>query len=480
MKPIPGNNEFSPSELYVDRSSDLKLGNKEYIRGLIRCTFYSFIAIMIFFVPLTINGETEILFGYIYKYLIELFGIAGIWMIAILTLGNACASIYGKFFAHENTKVYQYFKDDTLIHLFIYSLGAFYAILFTLHTTFPGFTGPEMIVGGDTGGVMSSIAVQVFWIIPLGAIFIPLILKYGGIDFVGTLMQPIMRPVFKVPGKSAVDAVASFVSSSSVAVIITSNLYKSNEYTRREAATIATSFSAVSIGFAAVVISTAGLMDHFLKVYFSSFLIAFIVSAVMVRLPPLSKKADVFHNGKEQSVEERLKESKFDRKIMKKAVYRAAENGYKADNVFKETGRSLKDGLAVLPKVLCMLTAIGVTCLIIAEYTPIFNWIGLLFVPILQLFVVPNAMEIAPAITVGLAEMFLPVLMIADLIGTIDIKAAYFITALSMVQIIFFSETGAVMLSTKLPVKVKDLVIIFFMRTLIAIPVVALFMHILF
>ena len=120
----------------------------------------------------------------------------------------------------------------------------------------------------------------------------PFLLNYGGIDFVGSIMEPLMRPLFKVPGKSAIDAIASFVGSSSMAVIITSRLYRMNVYTRKEAAFIATSFSAVSIGFALLVINTAGLGDHFLKTYFSSLLITFLISIIMIRIPPLSRKSN--------------------------------------------------------------------------------------------------------------------------------------------------------------------------------------------
>lgn len=54
------------------------------------------------------------------------------------------------------------------------------------------------------------------------------------------------------------------------------------------------------------------------------------------------------------------------------------------------------------------------------------------------------------------------------------------VVTVSMVQIIFFSETIVVMLSTRIPVNLKELIICFFERTLIAISISALFMHLLF
>lgn len=76
--------------------------------------------------------------------------------------------------------------------------------------------------------------------------------------------------------------------------------------------------------------------------------------------------------------------------------------------------------------------------------------------------------------------MFLPVLLISDKVSMLSEGARYMVVTVSMVQIIFFSETIVVMLSTRIPVKLKELIIYFFERTLIAIPISALFIHLLF
>ena len=76
--------------------------------------------------------------------------------------------------------------------------------------------------------------------------------------------------------------------------------------------------------------------------------------------------------------------------------------------------------------------------------------------------------------------MFLPVLLISEKVATLSESARCFLCIVSMVQIIFFSETGTVMLATKLPVKLHELIICFIERTLIAIPLAALAMHLFF
>src|SRR5699024_2543184 len=378
----------------------------------------------------------------------------------------------------NGSKLNDYYGHDSLLHPFFYILGTIYTVIYTMHVTFPSYNGPEMIVGSSTGGtVVADIVLGVSWIIIVGAFFMTFLLNYGGIDFVGSLMEPLMRPLFKVPGKSAIDAIASFVSSSSIAVIITSRLFKMNVYTKREAAFIATSFSAVSVGFALLVINTAGLGDHFIKTYFSSLVITFLVAIVMCRIPPLSRKPSEYFSGKIQTEEDRKGEAKFEMAVFKRGLDRAAKRGYTARPLAKEIIISLKEGFGVIPKVVTLVAAAGITGLIIAEYTPFFHWIGQVFVPLLQVLGVPDAQAIAPSIPVGFAEMFLPVLLIADNVEFIDIGARYFITALSMVQVIFLAEAVVVMLATRLPVKFLELALLFLVRTLVAIPIVAIFMH---
>lgn len=221
----------------------------------------------------------------------------------LITIATALLSIYGKYFA-KSGKIYNYFHGDSMIHPLIYSIGAAFALLYTLDAT-TSLSGPEIVVGASTGGtVIPSIAVAVFWIILVSSFCMPFLINYGFIDLIGTLMEPLMRPVFKLPGRAAINALVSFLSSSSVGVLITNKLYRRGVYTEKEAVLVATGFSAVSVGFAYMVIKTAGLQDHFALVYLVSALMTLIVSGIIGRIPPFSKKRDIYPNGKVQTKED--------------------------------------------------------------------------------------------------------------------------------------------------------------------------------
>ncbi|MBM4648767.1 YjiH family protein, partial [Streptococcus pneumoniae] len=107
----------------------------------------------------------------------------------------------------------------------------------------------------------NSIATPVGLIVPIGGTFLAFLIGFGLLEFVGVLMQPIMRPLWTTPGRSAIDAVASFVGSYSLGILVTDRVYQKGGYTGREAAVIATGFSTVSAAFMVIVAKQLDLMN---------------------------------------------------------------------------------------------------------------------------------------------------------------------------------------------------------------------------
>src|SRR5699024_11837341 len=102
---------------------------------------------------------------------------------------------------------------------------------------------------------------------------------------------------------------------------------------------------------------------------------------------------------------------------------------------------------------------------------------GMPFITLLDLLQRTEATEAAQTVVVGFADMFLP----AILGSCIETEMACFIIAcLSVTQLIYLSEVGALLLGSKLPINMKDLVIIFLLRTLITLPIIALIAHLLY
>ena len=151
-----------------------------------------------------------------------------------------------------------------------------------------------------------------------------------------------------------------------------------------------------------------------------------------------------------------------------------AQKSSSVKKFFAEGSKNILDmWIGVAPIVM----AIGTLALIVAEYTPIFQWLGMPFIPLLELMRVPEAEAASQTLVVGFADMFLP----AILAGGIESEMTRFIIAsVSVTQLIYMSEVGGLLLGSKIPVNFKDLVIIFLLRTLISLPIIVLIAHILF
>ena len=115
--------------------------------------------------------------------------------------------------------------------------------------------------------------------------------------------------------------------------------------------------------------------------------------------------------------------------------------------------------------------ALGTAALIVAEYTPVFKWLGLPFIPLLELLQVPEAAEASQTLVVGFADMFLPSVLGS---GIESEMTRFIIACVSVTQLIYMSEVGGLLLGSKIPVTFLDLVLIFLVRTLITLPVIVL------
>lgn len=162
--------------------------------------------------------------------------------------------------------------------------------------------------------------------------------------------------------------------------------------------------------------------------------------------------------------------------MCKKAV--AAATTKAASTEYSVFLHSVKSVVSFALKIVVYVQALAVLALLISTYTPFFTWIGKPMIPFLNLLGLPNADIIAPATLLGIAEIALPAISIAG--QNIAHMSIFFILVLSTVQIIFFTESANAMLQADMGLKFGELILIFIIRTVIAIPIVAAAAHLLF
>lgn len=340
--------------------------------------------------------------------------------------------------------------------------------------------GPEAIWNENTGGLLldgdGGLVTFLFTIFLFAGMLLPLLLNFGLLEFFGTMMVKIMRPLFKLPGRSAIDAITSWIGDGTIGVLLTNKQYEEGHYTKKEAAIIGTTFSVVSITFSIVIIEEVGLGSYFLPYYGTVILTGIILALIMPRIYPLKHKGEEYIDGRAfTGDEERLPEGY-------SSVSHGLENALiKADknrSFTKTLGEGFRNVLDMWIGVIPVVMAFGTIALILAEYTSVFTILGKPFEPILLLLNIPEAADAAQLMVVGFTDMFLPAILANGLITS---ELTLFVVAtISVTQLIFLAEVGGLLLGSKIPVNFFDLVVIFLLRTLIALPIVAGAAHLLF
>ncbi|MFC0353282.1 hypothetical protein [Chromohalobacter japonicus] len=122
--------------------------------------------------------------------------------------------------------------------------------------------------------------------------------------------------------------------------------------------------------------------------------------------------------------------------------------------------------ISILPSIM----SVGLIGLLLAKYTPLFDWLGMVFYPVTALWGLDEAMQLAQAASAGFAEMFLPALLMGDT----GFVARFTTGVVSVSEVLFFSASIPCILSTTIPISIGRIVVIWFLRValslLLAIP----------
>lgn len=417
---------------------------------------YSAVGVLMFFVPISIAGTSTIPLDHIVTA-IQTFAapVVPFIILALILVGAVRPFVSGSWKSSATKGVFAV-------------LGVVGLIVAVLILTSP----PSWLAAEDIGPFLwDKLVIPVGLIVPVGAVFLALLVSYGLMEFIGVLVQPIMRPIFRTPGRSAIDAVASFVGSYSLGLLITNRVYKEGKYTAREAAIIATGFSTVSATFMIVVAKTLDLMDQWLLYFFFTLVVTFVVTAITVHIPPLRMINDDYHPEATPQPEEKVTQNRLS------TAWRQAQETLRATpSLGVNLLTNFRDGLLMAASILPSILSVGLIGLLLAKFTPLFDWLGWVFVPFTWITQLSDPILAGKASAVGLVEMFLPATQVAD---SGDLVLRFTIAVVSVSGIIFFSAMVPSILATEIPISLGSLVIIWFERVILTIVIAAPLAHLL-
>lgn len=419
--------------------------------ALLTMFLFSIIGIIIFFLEIPFRGTSAILLVHVAELATQQARPVAIGFVLVLVAYGAIAPfLNGQWKSSVGNAIFTVFKVLGLVATLAYVSGM----------------APEIIAKpGMMPFLFDKLVLNLGLIVPLGAMGLCFLIGYGLIEFCGVFLEPVMRKIFRTPGYSAVDAVASFVGSYSIGLLITNRMYVAGAYSFRQAVIIATGFSTVSVAFMVVVAKVLGILPIWNFYFWSTLLITFAVTAISARIPPISLYDDTLPS---ESVVHKKNQSLLSQAI-EAGVARVKEN----PPFIKVMAENVKDGLKMTSVILPTAVSVGLLGLLLSVYTPIFAWLGMIFYPLLAVLQVPEAMLTSKAIAATLAEMFFPTGMLAEA----PLMSKYVFAVTSVSGVLFFAGSIPCVLATQIPIKLRDLVIIWVIRVFLTIPLAVAAAH---
>lgn len=438
-------------------------------QDLLKFIIPSSIGVLLFLTPIFIDGRATIGMGILVDLLRDATQDYLPAFATMLLLVSCLCSTYFSLFRKNKSNIpinqIQQIFTTSPAWLILRILGSLFAVLVLFNI------GPEWISSPATGGTMLFQLAGTLTVFFLVACFLlPFLIDYGVAEFMGTLLQKPFLWAFRLPGRASIDTLASWLGSAPVGVLITIQQYEKGYYSGREAAVIATNFSIASIAFCALVAKLIEIDHRFFEFYFSIMFSGLIAALIIPRIWPLARKKDVYL----------IEQDGFTDKpeagtgLLRWALIQGINKARTAPNLKQLLKNAFINLLDIWFSLLPSVVAIGTIVLALTEFTPIFTIMTKPLVPILELMQIPEAATAAPAFLVGFADMYLPAVIGKNIASEMT---RFVIGCVSIIQIIYMTEVGTLILKSKIPLQIGELFLIFTLRTLITLPIITAIAH---
>ncbi|MCL1993227.1 MAG: YjiH family protein [Spirochaetes bacterium] len=471
----------STEDAHIARFQNQSLGQPPEGANILKFAGISLVGVFLFLTPLPHGQAFNIPLGIAIDWLRGVFSqievgqynLGSMGLHYLLALIAITASLLGSVLAYtvkpgflvNNPKVREIFQCSPV---YFASKAIGFAVIWMIFLD----VGPDFVIRSWTGDLMLSLVAGLVVIFIFLAPAMPLVTDFGLMEFIGVSIKKAVRFLFTLPGRASVDLMASWFGSSAASVIITRGQHERGFYTGREAAVIATNFSFVSLPFSFVIASTIGLQAYFLLFYLIVCITCVILALIMPRIWPLRSLPDTYLEGVGKQIEEDVPQNVSTGQWALRLACERARRSTAAGVARAGAMNYLNIFMDLIPIILSW----GTLALIVVEFTEIFDTISLPMGGFLHILGVEGAFEFATATLVGFIDMYIPALLIVDA----PFQTRVILGALSIVQIIYMAETGVLIVKSKMPLNVWKLLVLFLMRTVLALPVIVLLTRLFF
>lgn len=444
--------------------------DKGHIVDVAKFVIPSTAGVLLFLVPVSYGGSQEMISGIIVSWLKASLGE---WFAPLLVCMVSISAVLSLW--HHVSPISFISKHEGLDAIF--SSSRFWTVVRVggagiMLAVFFGI-GPEWLISEATGANMLYTVAPTCaaWYL-VGGVFLPLLTDYGFMDLLGSLLRGIARPLFRIPGRSVVNCLSSWFGAAVCGTYMTISQYEKGFYTGREAVTIISCFSILSVSFCSMIASMLGLGQYFGAFYGTIAITGLILAFLLPRMWPIRSMPNDYCQGVGKSIDEEAPE---DVGRLAWGIRQALERSAGAPGLTAALSQGFMSALNMMLSTLPSIMAFGTIALVVATYTNLFDYLGAPLGAYLSLFGVSNAMEVGSIVLVGFADQFVPVVLGA---AQADIEVRFLVGTLCILQILYMTDIGALILTSKVPFSFPQMFVIYLERVLISVPLVLMLGHV--
>lgn len=419
---------------------------------------FSCIGILIFVVPISIDGVSQIGLVHIGNRITALLGSAADYIIYAF-------AVWGVILIFKERK--KRFKGFFNILMSALSLLGIVCMTLYIFGAAPDFLADERFMPF----IMDQVLYPTLLYTGISPLFMPFLLNSGLLEFVGVALRPLLRPVFKLPGRAAVITVSAFFGSAPVGIVVVDNLYKDGRFTYKEAFLMGTGFATTAISFMVILSDLGGISDYWGLYLFACLLGLAVIAILQVRIYPTSKIPESTYNGMEYVQETEGKKGGILIKRMLLAGYERAES---MEHLGKECRGMLKTSGKLLGNIMASTCGMVVVGLVLNYYTPLLDILGYLFYPFALLAGLADPLTVGKGAASALLVPSLPAVY-AGTAGALASKVV--LCAMPVLGIISIPLTMPVFFNSAVKYTAKDLFIVYVERMILTILIVAVIVH---
>ena len=428
--------------------------NRFSIATKLKFWLYSILGLLIFVIPIRISGKSQIGLVHIGSIITKLLGPSTPYIIYAFALFGLVLII------KERKKRFQGFFNCLMSVLSL--LGILCMTLYLLGFA-PAFLNDDRFMPF----IMSQVLYPTLLYTGISPFFMPFLLESGLLEFVGVALKPVLRPIYKLPGRAAIITASAFFGSAPVGIVVIDNLYKDGRFTYKEAFLMGTGFATTAISFMVILSNLGGISDYWGIYFFSCVFALLIIAAIMVRIYPTKSIPNTTYNDIPYVDEstETVEGNLFVRMLI--AGYEKVES---SKGFFKSGLEMVKTSGTLLCNIMASTCGMVVVGLIINYYTPILEWLGYIFYPFAWLAGLSDPLTIGKGAASGLLVPSLPAVYAA---AASDIVSRIVLCSMPVLGIVSIPLTMPVFFNSTCKYSAKNLFIIYLERMVLTILLVA-------